>query len=135
MQFYALSEELFHNSIQRRFTGDIFLGHLHLVLLTRNEIQTSCFLFAQNFMLYHRCTGCGAKRGAPPPPPPPQDKKNWANSGILGSKRNWANCMFFIRRETCSILTRSRRGKASSIHTRQWLPSASWVSGYFLRGS
>lgn len=69
VQFYALSEELFHNSIQRRFTGDIFLGHLHLVLLTRNEIQTSCFLFAQNFMLYHGCTGCGAKGGAAPPPP------------------------------------------------------------------
>ena len=74
VQFYALSEELFHNSIQRRFTGDIFLGHLHLVLLTRNEIQTSCFLFAQNFMLYHRCTGCGAKGGAAPPPPQRQKK-------------------------------------------------------------
>ena len=75
MEFYALSEELFHNSIQRRFTGDIFLGHLHLVLLTRNEIQTSCFLFAQNFMLYHRCTGCGAKGGAAHPPPPKDKKK------------------------------------------------------------
>ena len=70
-----MSEELFHNSIQRRFTGDIFLGHLHLVLLTRNEIQTSCFLFAQNFMLYHRCTGCGAKGGAAHPPPPKDKKK------------------------------------------------------------
>ena len=75
MQFYALSEELFHNSIQRRFTGDIFLGHLHLVLLTRNEIQTSCFLSAQNFVLYHRFTGCGAKGGAAPSPPPKTKKK------------------------------------------------------------
>ena len=64
VQFYALREELFHNSIQRRFIGDIFLGHLHLVLLTRNEIHISCFLFAQNSVLYHRRTGYGAKGGA-----------------------------------------------------------------------
>ena len=75
MQFYAFSEELFHNSIQRRFIGDICLGHLHLVLLTRNEIQTSCFLFAQNFVLYHRRTGCGAKGGAPPPKKKKKKKK------------------------------------------------------------
>ena len=75
MQFYALSEELFHNSIQRRFTGDIFLGHLHLELLSRKEIQTLCFLFVQNFVLYHRFTGCGAKGGAAPPPPPKTKKK------------------------------------------------------------
>ena len=86
MAFYALSEELFHNNIQRRFTGDIFLGHLHLVLLTRNEIQTSCFFFAKNFMLYQRGTGCGAKGGAAPPPPPHKHKKKLGKLRYFGQQ-------------------------------------------------
>ena len=94
MQFYALSEELFHNSIQRRFTGDIFLGHLHLELLSRKEIQTLCFLFVQNFVLYHRFTGCGAKGGAAPPPP--QDKKKIGQTQVFWAARE-------IGQSVCSL--------------------------------
>ena len=66
-----------------------------------------------------------------------------SNLDFLNSKRNLTKAclkslhewvcavLFFFRREILSILNWSQRGKASYIHTKQWLPCTWWVSGQF----